>query len=305
MIGLGIAFLVLGLAALISSTDFIAKTTSSITHSFGIPEYLASTIVISFVLVVPIFLIMQLTNIFDVPVLGISTVIGFSITLLTLVMGFFLIKNELPVEYEGYRNATFMWASALLLLIVSFDKVIDRMDAVFLLLLFTFYMVYIIYRTEKSKEYVYLKQLTFNTILYPISIVTVLICSWFIVYMLLSLTTELSLPFVKIGLVLFGFLFAVPMFDLINSTFRSSRLTFDNILGNIIVCLTLVPACAALLSPVPLTLGGDLTIMPFLLLNLIAPFFTLATRFSYSLHRKMGIALIVLYVIYVILTFII
>ena len=122
MVFLELALFVIGVIAVVSAISFIAKTTSNITHSFGIPEYLASTIVISFIILIPLFLVMHISNFYDIPVLGISSVIGFSVTMLTLVMGIFLLKNKLPVEYEGYRNATFMWVAALLLLIVSFDK---------------------------------------------------------------------------------------------------------------------------------------------------------------------------------------
>ncbi|MDD5181876.1 MAG: hypothetical protein PHC66_01745 [Candidatus Nanoarchaeia archaeon] len=292
-----IILLVLAVAAIISAVDFVAKTTSNITHSLGIPEYLASTIIISFVVVVPLFVVMQITNVYDVPVFGLSTALGFTLALITLVMGIFLIKNELPVEYEGYRNATFMWAAALLLFIVSFDKFIDRMDAVFLLILFVFYTIYIIYRTEKSKEYVYLKQVVFNRLLYPVSIVAILICSWVIVYSSLNLGLQFNIPLEKAGFIVLGLIFAIPMFDIIPSSFRSSRLTFDNIIGSVIVCMTLVPAAAALISPVPLTLGGDLTLVPFLLLNVVTLIFALSTRLTYSLHKKMGIFLIALYVL--------
>ena len=303
MVVFEIILLVLALAAMISAVDFVAKTTSNITHSLGLPEYLASTVIISFVIIVPIFLMMQISNAYDAPVLGISIALGFSLTMITLVMGIFLIRNELPVEYEGYRNSTFMWASALLIFIVSIDKFIDRMDAVFLLLLFAFYVIYIVYRTGKSKEYVYLKQVVFNRILYPVSIVTILFCSWLLVYGMINLGLEFHLPLAKVGFLLFGFLFALPMFDIITASFRSSRLTFDNIIGCVVVCLTLVPAVAALISPVPLTLGGDLSLAPFLFLNIVAITFALATRFTYTLHKKMGIFLLILYAISVIFVF--
>jgi cation:H+ antiporter len=297
MVFLEIILITIGLAAILSAIDFIAKTTSNITHSLGLPEYLTSTIILSFIVVVPIFLMMHLSNAYDAPALGLSTAMGFALTLVTLVMGVFLLKNELPVEYEGYRNATFMWASALLLLVVSFDQYIDRMDAIFLLLLFAFYVVYIVYRTSKSKEYVYLKQVVFNRILYPVSIMAILISSWFVVYSALNLATNFNLPLAKMGFIVFGLLFALPLFDIIPSIFRSSRLTFDNILGTVVVCLTLVPASAAIITPLPLNLGGEIGMIPLIMLNVATLIFALATRFTYTLHKKMGVFLIILYII--------
>jgi cation:H+ antiporter len=243
---------------------------------------------------------MLISNLYDVPTLGLATSIGFAATIISLMMGVFLLKNELPVEYEGYRNATFMWCSALLLFIVSFDKYIDRMDAIFLLSLFAFYVLYIIYRTSKSKEYVYLKQIQFNTWIYPISIFAIVLSCWFLVVSIINLGYIFNVPLVKFGAIFLGFALAFPLFNIINAVFRSSRLTFDNLLGNVISCLTLVPGVAALINPIPLTLGGELSIMPFIVLNVITISFAMATRLTYSLHRKMGIFLIAAYVFYIV-----
>jgi Ca2+/Na+ antiporter len=240
-----------------------------------------------------------MSNFYDVPTFGLSTTIGFAVTVMTLVMGIFLVRNELPVGYEGYRNATFMWASALLLFIVSIDRFIDRMDAIFLLLLFAFYLVYIIYRSEKSKEYVYLKKINFNRWLYPFSIVAIVLSSWFLMYSSLSLSNTFNFSLVVFGGVFIGFVMALPLFDIIRAIFRSSRLTFDNLLGNVIICLTLVPAVAALINPIPLTLGGRISLIPFITLNLITLSFAMATRLTRTLHRKAGLALLAGYVFYV------
>lgn len=299
MVLLELALFIIGFVTVVSAIDFIAKTTSNITNTIGLPEYLTSTIVISFVIALPVLLIMIISNFYDIPSLGLSTALGFAMTVITLVMGIFLFKNELPVTYEGYRNSTFMWASALVLLIVSFDRYIDRMDAIFLLLLFAFYVVYIAFRTGKAKEYVYLKKIEFNRIIYPLSIVSILISSWFLVMSASILGAAFGWPLVIIGGVLLGLLIALPLFDVIPSIFRSSRLTFDNLLGNIVICLTLVPGIAALINPIPLSLGGDMSIMPFIGLNIITLSFAMSTRFTRSLHKKTGIVLIAAYAAYV------
>jgi Ca2+/Na+ antiporter len=297
------ALLAIGVATVVSAIDFIAKSTSSITHRFGIPEYLASTLVLSFVITLPVFLILLISNIYDTPVLGMSLVIGVPIATITLVMGVFLLRNELPVEFEGYRNATFMWSAALLLLILSIDKFIDRVDAIFMIALFVFYVLYIVYRTGKSTEYVFLKTQKLNVILYPLSFVAIIISSILVVGATIAVSRLLNLSIVIFGATILSSILVLPMFDVIKNVFRSSRLTFDNLLGNVVVSITLLPALVALINPIPTFMGGELGIMPLIMLNIISLSFAMLTRLTTTLHRKTGALLIVIYIIYMALTF--
>jgi len=290
---------IIGIATVISSMNFIAKSTSNITHSFGIPEYLASTIIISFLYSMPALMILLLSNIYDVSVLGISTIIGLAIATLTLVMGIFLLRNEVPVEYEGYRNSTFMWASALLFLVVSMDGFIDRAEAVFMLLLFAFYAIYIYYRTEKSKEYVYLKTKPTNILLYPLALFAIIISSFVVVGSTVLLGGWLIVPINLLGLIIFGLVLALPMLDVIRTVFKSSKLTFDSIIGNVVVTLTLIPGIAAIILPIAYDKIFKIELLPVVFLNIICISFAMLTRSSRSLHRKTGLLLVVAFAVYV------
>lgn len=290
---------IIGIATVISSTNFIAKSTSNITHSFGIPEYLASTIIISFIFSLPMLLIMLLSNFYDMPVIGLSTIIGFAVATMTLVMGVFLIRNEVPVEYEGYRNSTFMWAAALLFFIVTLDDFIDRTEAVFMLLLFAFYAAYVYYRTEKSKEYIYLKTRPTNILLYPLALFAIIISSFVVVGSVVLLGSSLPVPTNILGLIIFGIIFSLPMLDVIKSVFKSSKLTFDSIIGNVVITLTLVPGISALILPIAYQNLFSINILPLIFLNIICLSFAMLTRTTRSMHRKTGYVMVAAFVIYV------
>ena len=290
---------IIGIATVISSTNFIAKSTSNITHSFGIPEYLASTIIISFIFSLPTLLIMVLSNFYDIPMIGISTIIGFAIATMTLVMGIFLIMNEVPVEYEGYRNSTFMWAAALLFFIVAIDNFIDRTESVFMLLLFAFYTAYIYYRTEKSKEYIYLKTRPTNILLYPLALFAVIISSFVVVGSVILLGSALPIPTNVLGLIMFGTLFSLPMLDVIKNVFKSSKLTFDSIIGNVVITLTLIPGISAFILPIAYQNLFSINILPIIFLNVICLSFAMLTRTMRSMHRKTGYVLVSAFVLYV------
>jgi len=294
---------IIGIAAVISATNFISKSTSNITHSFGIPEYLASTIIISVICSLPILLIMLFSNIYDIPLLGVSTMIGFALTTLTLVMGIFLIRNEVPVEYEGYRNSTFMWASALLLLVSTLDRFIDRMEAIFLLMLFAFYVLYIYYRTGKSKEYIYLKTKPMNILFYPLAIFAIILSSFVVVGSVVFLEGSLPMSISILGLIVFGLLFGLPMLNVIKNVFSSTKLTFDSIIGVVVVSLTLVPGISALILPIAYNNLFKIEILPIIFLNMVCLSFAMLTRARRSIHRKTGFALIAAFVLFVLLLF--
>lgn len=297
MVVIELTLLIIGLATVISSLDFISKTTSNITHSLGIPEYLASTIILSFVVSIPAMILLFFSNFYDVPLFGFSVLIGFAITTITLVMGVFLYFNEVPIVYEGYRNATFMWSSALLLFVVSFDRFIDRVDAMFLLSLFVFYVIYITYRTGKSKEYVFFRRRPAHMILYPLSIFAIIVSSFLVLGASLNVDALLNIPTAKFGLLLVGPILAFPMFNVIRGVFGSSRLTFDNLLGNIVIGLTLIPGIVALIMPLPIG-DGNFHIFSLLLLNVVCLSFAIITRLRESIYKKTGVILIMAFVFF-------
>ena len=291
----------ISIAAVISSLDFIAKSVSNITHSRGIPEYLASTIILSFVIALPVFVILFVSNLYNISTIGISALLGFAIATITLVMGIFLLKNEINVEFEGYRNATFMWASALLFLVVAVDRLIDRGDAIFLISLFVFYSAYMYYRTKKSKEYVFLKTLPTNMVLIIPASIALIISSIATVATISIISNTYIFSAAVFALTLMGLLLVLPLFDVIKSIFKSSKLTMDNLIGNLVVTLTIVPGIVALILPIPYDVSYKIGLMPLLFLNIVCLMFAMITRFTKTIGKKTGILLISAYFVFVIL----
>jgi Ca2+/Na+ antiporter len=244
---------------------------------------------------------MLLSNFYDLSIIGISTIIGFGVATMTLVMGLFLIMNEVPVEYEGYRNSTFLWAAALLFFIATLDNFIDRTESVFMLLLFAFYVIYIYYRTEKSKEYIYLKTRPTNILLYPLALFAVIISSFVVVGSVALLGNTFPIPTNILGLIIFGVLFSLPMLDVIKKVFKSSKLTFDSIIGNVVITLTLIPGISAFILPIAYQNLFSTNILPLIFLNVICISFAMLTRTIRSMHRRTGYVMIAAFILYVLL----
>jgi Ca2+/Na+ antiporter len=243
-------------------------------------------------------LILFFANLYDFPVFGMSVLIGFAITTITLIMGIFLFFNEVPIVYEGHRNATFMWSAALLLFIVSMDRFIDRMDAIFLLVLFAFYTLYIWYRTGKSKDYVFLKRRAAHMILYPVSIFAIIASCFLVMSASVNVERILNLPDALLGLLIIGPVLSLPMLDVIKNVFGSATLTFDNIMGNVIAAVTLMPGIIALITPIPLSIGDSFNIVPLIMLNAVCLSFAMITRMERSVHKKTGMVLILIFIAY-------
>lgn len=296
---LELAIFIVSIAAIVSSTDFISKSFSNITQSLGISEYISSTIILSFVISLPIFLLMFFSDMFHITTFGVNIIIGFSIAMITIVMGVFLLKNEVAVEQERFRNTTFMWASSILFFVVILNNMIDRLDAIFLLSLFSFYCLYIYYRTKKSKEYVYLRIKKTNVLLFIPALIAIAISS-FVVVMLILMTPLRYVAPVFLPLVILSFALVLPMFDIIKNVFKSAELTFDNLIGNVVVTLTFIPGIIALYRPIPFLVGTQV-FLSLILLNLICLTFAVMTRFKKTIGRGTGIFLIVTYFLFAIL----
>ncbi|MCD6575533.1 MAG: hypothetical protein J7K73_00025 [Nanoarchaeota archaeon] len=292
---------VISVAAVISAIDFISKAVANLASTTGVPRYLVSTVILSFIISLPVFLTMLFSNIFNVPTLGVSALIGFSIAVLTLIMGIFLIKNEVSVEYERYRNATFMWAASVLFFVVTLDQLIDRADALFLLVVFAFYCLYVYYRTKKAKEYTFLKARQSNKILFIPAIIAIILSTFAAVATISIMSYNFLIPAAFISLTVYGLLLSLPLLDLINNVFKSPILTFDNLLGSIVFSLTFVPGVVALINPIPYNLSYNYGFLPLLFLSILSLSFAISTRLRKSIHTKTGIALLVSYIMYILL----
>ena len=293
---LELLMLAVSVATVLSSTDFIAKAFANIAYAYKYPQYFISTVVISFIFTFPALLITFVANYNDYPMFGTSFIVAFVLTVLTFVLGIFLLSNKVPIEYERYRNSTFLWAAAIVFLIVSQDALIDRMDALFLIAIFVFYSLYIFYRTKISKEYIYYKTKTSNKILMPIAILAIIIGSYAmagsstVTIKNFPITTEMM----SMGLAL---LLSLPIFDIIRATFKDARVTFDNIIGTGIIALTLVPAIPSLILPMPYWTPSGLQIIPVLFIVFVCLLISILVKSLKSIGKKTGILLLLIYII--------
>jgi cation:H+ antiporter len=289
----------ISIAAIVSSNDFIAKAITNFAGYLGVPEYLISTIVLSFIANLPIFTAALISNIFNVPAIGMSMIIGFSMAVLTLVMGVFLLRNEISVEYERYRNATFMWAASLLFFIVVFDGYIDRIDGLFLISLFSFYALYLYYRTKTSKEYSFSKAKKSNVLLFIPALIALVLSVFAAVSTISILSSQYIISMALLPMTLLGTALILPLFDFIRIIPRDNILIFDNILGSIIVSLTLVPGLIAIISPMSFFVEPKFGLYPLLMLSGVSLTFSILTRLSEKLHKKTGIFLIASYIAFI------
>ncbi len=295
----GVIILTLSIIAIVSSTDFISKSLSNITQNFGISEYLSSTIILSFVISLPVFLLMIFSDFLDITGFGINLLIGFSIAIITIVMGVFLLKNEILVEKEEYRNISFMWASSILFFAVLINNLVDRMDAIFLLSLFFFYCLFVYYKTKKAKKYTFLKIKKSNIFLFIPAIAAILFSSIIIVF----ITKNYYIGFISpniLSLTILSLIFTIPVFDLIKNNFKRPELTFNNLIGTIVVTLTLIPGIIAIIRPIPFFVG-TVEFFTLIYLNICCLAFTIITRFKKIIKKETGIFLIGLYILFLIL----
>ena len=290
-------YFAVAVAMAMSSTKFIADFLSTIAHSKGIPEYLASTLILSATITFPVFLITLISNLLDMPEMGMMIVIGTALAMMSIIMGFFLITSKRKLSYERNRNSTFLWAAALLLLITAEDGLIDRMDAIFMLLLFAFYTMYLYYNTKRSKEYAYLKVKPHNIILLPMSVFALLISSYLIVLVGDLLMSSLHIhPLIFMTGVVSLFL-TLPLINVMKNVFGRARVIFDNIVSNAILLLTLVPGFSALINPMPYWSPSRVELVPLIAVNMLCLMFAIITKAKAKIGKKLGWALILLYLL--------
>jgi Ca2+/Na+ antiporter len=115
----------------------------------------------------------------------------------------------------------------------------------------------------------------------------------------INVNTLLNGSYELFGMLMVGPLIALPTLDVIKNMFSSSQLTFDNMMGNVVVSMTLVPGLIGLFMPLPLSAFGKFNIMPLVMLNTVCLSFAMLTRMRTNLHRKTGLVLIAAFVFFI------
>jgi len=307
MLLLDILLFVASCVLLVVSTRLLVKSLRDISAYLGLREFVVGFMVMAIATSLPELFVGINAALEKTQELSLGNVIGANIVDLTLVIGSVaLLSRGIKIRSEiARRDALYMLIMAILPIILMLDGYLSFIDGLVLLLAFLMYMIRLFNQRKEFRKvtnHVSKKKVKKDILLLLIGISVLLLSSRFVVMFASSLAVDLSIPTMIIGLLLVSIGTTLPELAFETKAAISGHvdMTLGDLFGSVVVNSTLVLGTVAIIAPI--------AVSNFLIFSVAAGFmiftlvlFILFIRSNEGLSWQGGIALILLYIIFIIL----
>ncbi len=290
--------------ALVIASNFLVRSLVKISRFAGIGQFATSFVLLAFATSLPELLIGVNSALKGASTLAYSVVIGSNIIDLSFILGLTIIlAHKIPVKGIVEKSDTlYMSIIAILLLLLSGDGSVSRMDGIILLVAYAIYVVDLfkqkLYFKAKNTK-VSTKAAVLNFFILIVSGVILFISSEFLVNSSLALVTILNIPIVFIGFVIVavGASFPELIFEIETIIKKKKQLAMGNLMGSVVANSALIIGICAVISPM---IFSDMFMISisFLYLLLILLLFNIFMYTKKQLNWWEGAVLILVYLTY-------
>lgn len=304
-----ILYFIVSCTVLIISAAYLVKSLVKIARFLRISEFTAAFIIMAFATSVPELFVGISSALSNAAPLSLGNVIGSSILHLTLIMGIFvLIGNGIKISSTKSEKEIYFVLTSIILLILLYliGMSLSRFDGS-LLLGFFLYNSYRIFKKRKKyqkkfgKNNIQKTEIVITTSIFIISLFLLIFSSHFIVKYASMLANDLNIPSLLIGLFLLSFSTTLPefAFGIRAIKMHHKELALGDLTGGVLTNLGLVIGLVAIISPI------TTSFLPFIIsaifLFVSAFIFTTFLESDKELGKNEGIALILLYILFLII----
>jgi cation:H+ antiporter len=291
---------------LVISAELLMNSFLKIAQYYRLSEFVIGFMIVALATVIPELLIGVNAALAQSPSLALGNVIGANIIDLTLVIGVItILKGGIKIETKAVRTDTpLMFFVAMLPLLLMFDQTLSQFDGVVLLVAFFLYVWRIISQEKKFKDRlppVPKSEFLLHTVIALVSLAFIYVFSMFVVNTAVLLAEEFSLPLILIGLFFISFGTTLPEFTFETKSIltRHRYMALGDIIGSVVARSTLVLGVTAIIAPIQADYLLFLT-SAFFMLIVAFLFMTLIDVEKHILVQE-GIALIILYILFIII----
>jgi len=311
-----LAFFALSCLVLVLSGTWLVKSLTKIACFLRITEFSAAFIIMAIATSLPELFVGISSALEKNPAFSLGNIIGANIIDLTLLVGIFsMIGRGINIKDSKIKKDAFIMCIILILPVILFliGNSLSRIDGIFLILVFCLYSYWIIKKGKKQKKelgYSVKKGDIFLNVfwdalltisLFIVCLVVLFFSSNYVVHYANLLAIDLIIPPIMIGLFMISIGTTLP-----ELTFGSravlmghSEMALGDQIGTIIVNSTLIIGITALIFPI--TANISLFLISGVFMLLVAFLFATFMESGSKLSIREGIALIFLYIFFVIL----
>lgn len=300
-----IVIILLSFIVLAKSAKEAIKRLVRISRHLGASEFVISFVILGTITVLPELSIGINSALQGVSSFGLGIIFGSNIADLTLIIGLTaLAVKRLKIQKSTMHQTKWMLFGAILPIILILDGEISRLDGAVLIFAFLIYIIELIIKKPVKlknivkKEYVNLIE---EIAMVVISFAVLLAAGKLITDSAQSLSSLLSIPLIFLGTILaIGTCLPELAFAIQAAKNKHSQLGFGNILGKVFVdCMATIGIIAVIQPIKPALLGLALTPGILMIIAMLTVFTIF--RAKKELSRAHGIALVALYVIFMML----
>jgi cation:H+ antiporter len=298
----------LGCVLLVKSASLLVNSATRLAIIFKVTEFAIGFILVAFSTSLPELFVGIISSFQGLSSFVLGNVIGSNIVDLTLIIGIaVLVKNEINIYSKMViKNSLFMLFITIVPILLMLDQSLNQLDGVILIILFIFYM-WRLFKQErrfekKMEERVFRREKVKYFVLFAASIFMLWLSSQVVITSAEGISIAFGIPEIMIGLILLAFGTSLPeLIFTVKATIEHEYLAVGDILGSVITNSTLVLGISAIIHPIEAGFLIFLTSMMFMVMS--AFLFTTFVESERNLRLKEGVALILLYVIFLIVEF--
>jgi cation:H+ antiporter len=297
--------LLIGFIMLIKGADVFVDCSSAIAKRFGIPSIIVGLTIVAMGTSAPEFSVSVQSALAGMNDMSIANVIGSNMFNLLVVLGLSSVVNKLKIN--NYKDVYIMLVVGLIMLICSADGLLNVFDGALLLVIFTFYILSLIYKAYNGnqKEEMEEKQKSLITTI-VLSILGLGAIIWggdLVVNSASAIAQQLGMSENLIGLTVVALGTSLP--ELVTSIVATKKgevdIAIGNVVGSNIFNMLLILGSASVINPMSVSYFAFLD----LLFVIGAMFvFIMLTYKDKTLSKAKGIPLVLMYVVYIIFTII-
>jgi cation:H+ antiporter len=294
------------------SSEELVKSVSNLCKFLGWKEFVVAFFFIAFSVSLPNFTVGIFSALNKVPELSLGDVVGGNIFDLSLCLGIAVLFSRSGILASSRTiqgSALYLFFLIFIFFVFLSDGDLSRLDGFFLLIIFFFYVFWLFQKDDRFKkiygEIEEKKEISFflkNFFFFLFYSFLMISASYGVV-----ISAKFLAEFFKLSIGLIG-LFIVAIGNSLPETFFSFQaaksnqnwLILGNLIGGVIVTMTLVLGIVVLISPIKIQNYTPFFLARFFLL-LISIFFLIFLRSHEKISKKEGVFLVLLYIFYLLL----
>ena len=147
-----VLYIIIGVTLVLVGADRLTEGASSLARRFGVPEIVIGLTIVACGTSMPEFFVSLMSALNDTPDMAVGNVVGSNIMNSMLIVGCAAVAAPLVISRSTVRkDIPFAVGASLLLILLSLDSTVGRIDGIILLVGFIGFMAYTLWQAKGSK----------------------------------------------------------------------------------------------------------------------------------------------------------